>query len=232
MPSTRPTRSPTAARTRPRSSSRSRELDEVPEDRQELLRTGYPLLVRGLANFCVMVADTPTRLDRALRHARTRLLRRRRRTRDDDAVVRRAFERIEPLASSELVITNELRHRLARTLVERRRANRADVARRPRARCTRPVARRVPDRRDPRPRATCGTSMLLFGIGGLSYGNVSARYLGGDLTGRPDPAGPVYWMSASGVDKSDLRLVGEHILLVRGYDPDRDHDGPVACRRP
>ena len=27
--------------------------------RQELLRTGYPLLVRGLANLCVMVADTP-----------------------------------------------------------------------------------------------------------------------------------------------------------------------------
>ena len=29
-------------------------------------------------------------------------------------------------------------------------------------------------------------------------------------------------MSASGVDKADLRLIGEHILLVRGYDPTRD----------
>jgi ribulose-5-phosphate 4-epimerase/fuculose-1-phosphate aldolase len=64
--------------------------------------------------------------------------------------------------------------------------------------------------------------MLLFGIGGLSYGNVSVRYLGDDLDGRPDPNDPVYWMSASGVDKSDLRTVGEHILLVRGYDPERD----------
>ena len=25
----------------------------------DLLRTGYPLLVRGLANLCVMVSDTP-----------------------------------------------------------------------------------------------------------------------------------------------------------------------------
>ncbi len=63
---------------------------------------------------------------------------------------------------------------------------------------------------------------LLYGIGGLSYGNVSVRYQRDDLHGVPDPDGPVYWMSASGVDKSDLRLIGEHILLVRGYDPDRD----------
>jgi len=63
---------------------------------------------------------------------------------------------------------------------------------------------------------------LLFGIGGLSYGNVSARYRGGDLAGVPDPDDPVYWMSASGVDKSDLRLIGEHILLVRGYDAAHD----------
>ena len=51
---------------------------------------------------------------------------------------------------------------------------------------------------------------------------MSVRYLGDDLDGRPDPNDPVYWMSASGVDKSDLRTVGEHILLVRGYDPERD----------
>ena len=38
----------------------------------------------------------------------------------------------------------------------------------------------------------------------------------------PDPDGPVYWMSASGVDKADLRLVGEHILLVRGFDAERE----------
>jgi len=63
---------------------------------------------------------------------------------------------------------------------------------------------------------------LLYGIGGLSYGNVSARYHGDDLHGVPDPDGPVYWMSASGVDKADLRLVGPHILLVRGFDAARE----------
>lgn len=49
--------------------------------------------------------------------------------------------------------------------------------------------------------------MRLFGIGGLSYGNLSARR---DET--------TFWMSASGVDKSRLHDVGRDILLVTGYD--------------
>lgn len=49
--------------------------------------------------------------------------------------------------------------------------------------------------------------MRLFGIGGLSYGNLSTRR--DELT---------FWMSASGVDKSRLQDVGRDILLVTGYD--------------
>ena len=46
----------------------------------------------------------------------------------------------------------------------------------------------------------------LYGIGGLSYGNLSAR-LDRDR----------FWMSASGVDKSNLKEIGRDILLVTGY---------------
>jgi ribulose-5-phosphate 4-epimerase/fuculose-1-phosphate aldolase len=52
---------------------------------------------------------------------------------------------------------------------------------------------------------------LLYGIGGLSYGNLSAR-LDQDR----------FWMSASGVDKSNLREVGRDILLVKDYDAERN----------
>jgi ribulose-5-phosphate 4-epimerase/fuculose-1-phosphate aldolase len=52
----------------------------------------------------------------------------------------------------------------------------------------------------------------LYGIGGLSYGNLSARAL-------HDPGS--FWMSASGVDKSQLRTIGRDILLVTGYEPER-----------
>lgn len=51
----------------------------------------------------------------------------------------------------------------------------------------------------------------LYGIGGLSYGNLSVR--------KDDTR---FWMSASGVDKGKLRRVGEHILLVKDYDPERN----------
>ena len=54
------------------------ELDAPPAD---MLRTGYPLLVRGLANLCVMVSPSGRRLDRRVRHARAGHLRDRHRHR-------------------------------------------------------------------------------------------------------------------------------------------------------
>ena len=50
----------------------------------------------------------------------------------------------------------------------------------------------------------------LYSIGGLSYGNLSTR---------KDESR--FWMSASGVDKSNLEVPGRDILLVTGYDPGR-----------
>ena len=47
----------------------------------------------------------------------------------------------------------------------------------------------------------------LYGIGGLSYGNLSAR--------KDDDR---FWMSASGVDKTKLDIPGRDILLVSDYD--------------
>lgn len=51
----------------------------------------------------------------------------------------------------------------------------------------------------------------LFGLGGLSYSNFSAR-----------KDGTRFWMSASGVDKSQMREVGRDILMVKGYDAERN----------
>ncbi len=65
----------------------------------------------------------------------------------------------------------------------------------------------------------------LFGLGGLSYGNVSARY---DENW--------FWMSASGVDKSNLKEIGRDILMVKDYDADTNsmvvsHPPGVTPRR-
>lgn len=50
----------------------------------------------------------------------------------------------------------------------------------------------------------------LYNLGGLSYGNMSVRH---------DERR--FWMSASGVDKSRMRKVGEEILMVKDFDAAR-----------
>ncbi len=184
-------------------------VDGRPDD---LLRTGYPVLVRGLANLAVLVSETPTgraahfiTLEQGTYTVE--------RTGSDDSFFAAVFDRVEPLASSRLVIANEFRPDLAAELCE------GDDQTRQIARAGERLAgldllpaafpiEEILSERDLR------HVKLLYGIGGLSYGNVSAR--------RQPPTdsgyGPEFWMSASGVDKAHLHDIGRDVLLVRGYD--------------
>src|SRR6476619_2174094 len=169
------------------------ELDEVPED---VLRTSYPNLVRTLAN--VVVLHVPgegvwfTTMERGTYKIS-----------DEPAEV---FERLAPLAKSKLVIDNEFVTDLEPELWDGddvtadigaagKRMGELDLLPAPF-----PVHEFL-DERDLR------HVMRLYQVGGLSYGNLSARK---DATR--------FWMSASGVDKSQLEIPGRDILLVSGYD--------------
>jgi ribulose-5-phosphate 4-epimerase/fuculose-1-phosphate aldolase len=189
-------------------------LADVGEPPADVLRAGYPLLVRALANLCVMVSNhdgspaahfvTLEQGTYAVRHAQS-----------DDEFFATVFERMEPLASSRLVIANEFRTDLPEELwggdEHTRQIRRAgehldalDLL---------PAAfpiEEILSERDLR------HVKLLYGIGGLSYGNASGRRTA------DGPLGPEFWMSASGVDKAALTDVGKHVLLVKGYDPERD----------
>ena len=169
------------------------ELDEVPED---VLRTSYPNLVRTLAN--VVVLHVPgegvwfTTMERGTYKIS-----------DDPAEV---FERLAPLAKSKLVIDNEFVTDLEPELWDGdevtadisaagKRMGELDLLPAPF-----PVHEFL-NERDLR------HVMRLYQVGGLSYGNLSARK---DATR--------FWMSASGVDKTALEEPGRDILLVTGYD--------------
>jgi len=187
------------------------DVDQPPAD---VLRTGYTLLVRALANLCVMVSSdggspaahfvTLEQGTYAVRHQGS-----------DDDFFAAVFERIEPLASSRLVIANEFRSDLPEKLWDgdehtgqiRRAGEHLDAL------DLLPAAfpiEEILSERDLR------HVMLLYGIGGLSYGNASSRRTA------DGPLGPEFWMSASGVDKSALTDIGKHILLVQGFDAERD----------
>lgn len=56
----------------------------------------------------------------------------------------------------------------------------------------------------------------LYGITGLSYGNLSARER------IPELGGATFWMTARGVNKAKLSAVGKDLLLVKGFDAERE----------
>jgi ribulose-5-phosphate 4-epimerase/fuculose-1-phosphate aldolase len=189
------------------------ELDAPPSD---MLRTGYPLLVRGLANLCVMVSPSGTgsiaqfvTLEQGTYAIDTG-------TDDDQFFFKSVFSRVEPLASSRLVIGNEFTTDLPDALRDG-----DDVTRQITRAGQRLAALDLLPAAFPIEEILSARDLrhvkLLYGIGGLSYGNVSARRVTGD-----DEPQPQYWMSASGVDKSALHEIGRDILLVTGYDEARD----------
>src|SRR5690242_18048880 len=171
------------------------EVPEPPPDNDTLLRVGYPLLVQGLANLCVLVSDTTEGL--AVRFV----------TLEqgtygvgpgfsDAEVCARAFERIAPLAASRLVIANDIRPDLPRALWQgdNETQRMLDAGRALDALDLLPSPYPLEEILAPR---ELRHVQLLYGIGGLSYGNVSARFRGDGIEAVPDPDGPLYWMSAS-----------------------------------
>ncbi len=192
-------------------------LAELDAPADDMLRTGYPLLVRGLANLCVMVSPSGdgsiaqfVTLEQGTYAIDTG-------TDDDSFFFKSVFSRVEPLASSRLVIGNEFTDDLPDAL----RAG-DDVTRQITRAGERLAALDLLPAAFPIEEILSDRDLrhvkLLYGIGGLSYGNVSARRL--DV--EPGETQPQYWMSASGVDKSALHEIGRDILLVTGYDEARD----------
>lgn len=180
------------------------------DNERDVMRAAYPLLVRSLANMLIF----NTHVDGVLEshfitleqgHYTVRL------TDGEETFFQQVLARVQPLASSHLVINNAFAPDLPRSLWG------GDIT-------TGQIAWAG--------RQLGGMGLLptafpihlylseremrhlkhLYGIGGLSYGNISAR-------AQHNPS--TFWMSASGVDKSRLETVGRDILLVTGFDPGR-----------
>ena len=176
----------------------------------DILRVGYPLMLRSLANVGLLLspADGGTRVDivtleqgaysLGIAHE------------NDPAFLERAYDRIAPLALSRLVIRNIFLPTLPRTLWQGNDVTRQlfEAGQRLDGLGLLPSPFPLEDYLDAR---ELRHVKVLFGVGGLSYGNLSAR---------EDERR--FWMSASGVDKSQLREVGRDLLLVEGYDPERE----------
>lgn len=183
---------------------------EGPDNQRDVMKAAYPLIVRSLSNMVVY----NTRVDGVLEahfvtieqgHYTVRL------SGDEETFFDQIYGRIQPLACSHLVINNDFVTDLPDELWT------GDAT-------TRQIswAGKKLDSMGLLPAVTPIHEFLserelrhvkrLYGIGGLSYGNLSAR-------ATHNPAH--FWMSASGVDKGKLETVGRDILLVTDYVPEK-----------
>ena len=183
---------------------------EFPHPFTDHIAQAYPVLPRALANLAVGLVSPGDGAPEA--HFVT-LEQGHYVVRNDSArgdYFRQVYARIEPMASSTLVINNFFEPDLPEALwagdaitgsIRRagKRLDELDLLPAPF-----PMDELLPPR-------DFRHIKHIFGIGGLSYGNISARY---DAWW--------FWMSASGVDKSDLKTIGRDILMVKDYDPGRN----------
>lgn len=181
---------------------------EGPDNEREVMKAAYPILVRSLSNMVIF----NTRIDGVLEsHFITIEQGHYTLYYDtDEAFFQRVYKRIQPLACSHLVINNEFTTDLPDTVWDGDAAALEIM-----------WAGKQLDGMGLLPAAIPIHEYLserelrhvkrLYGIGGLSYGNLSARAL-------HDPR--TFWMSASGVDKSRLQTIGRDVLLVTGYEPE------------
>jgi hypothetical protein len=177
-------------------------LHAVEEPPPDPLREGYPMLVRALANVSLTYVPGQgvwfTTLERGSYLVAE--------TNGAAALADAVVARLAPLARSRLVIENEFRTDLEPELWDGDEITASISAAGSRLDelgllpAPFPVEELVGER-------DLRHIKRLYGIGGLSYGNLSARK---DETR--------FWMSASGVDKSQLETPGRDILLVSDYD--------------
>ncbi|MDI3327591.1 MAG: class II aldolase/adducin family protein [Alicyclobacillaceae bacterium] len=186
-------------------------VDHWPDD---LLRFGYPLLVRSLGNLLLIASPDPARCRAAfvtLEQGHYPVEEPEGENPDRfERWISRVVDRLWPLATSKLVINNRFVPDLPEHLWQGDAVTEQlfRAGKRLREWDLLPAPFPMEKWLSPRDRRHIHH---LFGIGGLSYGNLSARC--GDLG---------FWMSASGIDKGAMTTVGEHVLLVRGYDEQRN----------
>ncbi|QKG83317.1 class II aldolase/adducin family protein [Kroppenstedtia pulmonis] len=172
-----------------------------------ILHTGYPILIRSLGNLMIYLDSSTQQTQTYFITLEQGCYKISGRYGDKD-YFKNVFTRLRPLATSRLVIDNTFHPDLPEDLWEG-----DDI--------TRSIyhAGQKLDQLNLLPAPFPIEELLppkdyrhiqrLYGIGGLSYGNLSSR--------RKENQ---FWMSARGVNKSNLQEVGRDILLIKGFDPE------------
>lgn len=169
-----------------------------------VFHTGYPALIRSLGNFMIYLdqkQDTHfITLERGCYSVPKET--------NEKAYFQNVFDRLRPLATSQLVIDNHFHPDLPKELWDGDEITKSiyHAGKKLDQMNLLPTPFPIKDLLSPKDYRHV---QRLYGIGGLSYGNLSARRQGNE-----------FWMSASGVDKSNLTEIGRDILLITRFNED------------
>lgn len=183
------------------------ETNEMPDS---VLTAGYPILIRSLSNLLIYLVRTPETFHTYFVTLEQGHYQVPYQSEREDAYFDQIFERLEPLASSNLIIDNDFHPDLPEDLWEGDEVTEQirQAGQKIEAMNLWPAAFPI---QEILPSEDFRHVKRLYGIGGLSYGNLSARRKYNH-----------FWMSGSGVKKGDLRKIGQDILLIKEFDSNRN----------
>lgn len=182
---------------------------ETNEKPDNVLHFAYPRLVRSLSNLLVLVIRTDEGTETHFVTPEQGYYQLKSSVDNRDAYFAEFYDRLEPIATSQLIIDNDFHTDLPEALWngDEHTEQLHWAGKKLDAFNLLPAPFPLEEVLSPRDMRHL---QRLYSMGGLSYGNLSARR-----------DADTFWMSASGVDKSNMHKVGEHVLLVKGFDPDR-----------
>ncbi|SFB22146.1 Ribulose-5-phosphate 4-epimerase/Fuculose-1-phosphate aldolase [Lentibacillus halodurans] len=183
------------------------EADETPKSTFE---AAYPYLIRSLSNHLIYILHTQTQTDIYFVTPEQGFYKITYESERDETFFQKIFERLEPVASSQLVIDNHFNDNLQKRLWNGNENTKKMY-----------ISGKKLDKMDllpaPFPLEDYLTSRdmrqlkKLYGIGGLSYGNLSTRENESS-----------FWMSASGVDKANLQVIGKDLLYITDFNAEKN----------
>jgi len=181
---------------------------EVPQRPRDVLSAGYPILIRSLSNLLLYLVNEGEKvepyfvtLEQGAYSVDATL--------PEEQFFEELYARVAPLASSRLVINNIFVPDLPEELWEGDELTRqlAEAGKKLDALNLLPAPFPIQELLPP---DDWRHVQRLYSLGGLSYGNLSVR--------RDEKT---FWMSGSGINKADMKVIGRDILLVKDYDPEQ-----------
>ncbi len=179
---------------------------ENKEEPENIFETAYPYLIRSIANHLIFIVHNKEKTDCYFITPEQGFYKISYQFEEKEDFFKKIYRRLEPVASAQLVINNNFAEDLDQNLwngneiTERMYTSGKKLDEMNLLPAPFPLEKYLSDR-DMR------QLKKIYGIGGLSYGNLSNRH--DDKT---------FWMSASGVNKANMRVIGQDILYIKGFN--------------